>query len=131
MTNFVVNICVSQCLQPVMVSIVNTMGLAMFFFYNFPSQRFDRRATYLWQSNCLIVEMTLDIWGGEWCICAANANASHISILTKQAVKLELQGRGRDHLIWRWICNLPPPPPLHLLRPPQCFCRDYRIYIFQ
>ena len=86
-------------------------GSGNVFFYNFPSQRFDRRATYLWQSNCLIVEMTLDIWGGEWCICAANANASHISILTKQAVKLELQGRGRDHLIWRWICNLAPPPP--------------------
>ena len=34
----------------------------------------------------------------------------HISRLTKQAVSLQLQGGGRDHLIWPWICKPPAAP---------------------
>ena len=41
----------------------------------------------------IVVEMRLDIWGGE-CIYAANANASHISSLTKLAVKLDVAREG-------------------------------------
>ena len=42
-------------------------------------------------------------WVGGACIYAPNAEAAHISTLTKRRVNLDLQGRGRDHLIWSSI----------------------------
>ena len=64
-------------------------------------------ALHFQRCNCLIVEMRLDIWGGE---CIYICSQCHISRLTKQAVSLQLQGGGRDHLIWPWICKPPAAP---------------------